>query len=1290
MPRGSLPAGGERPQRPDPGKRRLQRPGQRQGDAAQALRQGQASGQERWQSALRSAQAAQASRQQQEGRAMSKAQKLPLTAADPTKENRPMQKRAATLATILAAATMLLALLPAASASAASPWWQVLDGSRPSNLWIPEPNEQEVEPQLVDFFGLEEAFVAKIEVSGSVVGCLGNSGFVGTVLCEEQVGFPPTTTAAQLEAVLEAAFATSGVDVTGGPVGGEPFHVITSGGAAPTIGLTVLVGSATTKVITPGGSGRLVVTVTNLGDAPVQASEENPVTIKDELPEGVVATGTEAFGGSQGKVGPVECKIEAPDEVLCSFEDELPPYEAIEVEVFASLTGNPPVQGAPGKISVSGGDAPFASSAQTIKVSPEPVPFGIERFSAQAEEEGGALTTQAGRHPFQFTNTLQLNAGAVTPAPTRDESLVEQPALPRNLDFPLPAGLVGNATAMAQCDMATFLAIVNLRNFCSDESAIGVSSVTIIESSKVGFLRLPVPVFNLPPAHGEPARFGFVAAGVPVLIDTSLDPENDYRITASVSNVTQVAEFLSSTTSLWGTPGDPRHDNARGWDCISRVLNPELICERPSNLSEAAFLRQPVNCNSPLVFDLDVEPWNVPIGSQIESASFQGDPLLGCNKVPFDPSISAAPTSKLAEAPSGLSFELSMPNSNLLNKDGIAEGQPKKVEVTLPEGMTVNPSAAEGLAVCSPSDYARERFNSKPGDGCPDASKLGSVLIDTPLIEEQVKGALCQAAPYDNPSNSLLGLYLVARVPERGILVKLDGKVSPDPKTGQLVTIFDDAPQLPFNSFDLSFREGGRAPLVTPPACGDYDIVAKFTPWSAQDPNNPAPSEVITRKSTFTVQRGVDGGACPSGGVPPFGPEFEAGSVNNDAGSYSPFLMHLTRKDGEQDMTRFSAVLPPGVLGNLAGVELCSDAAIAAAKAKSATEELANPSCPQSSLIGRTLAGAGVGSVLTYVPGKIYLGGPVNGNPLSVIAITPAKAGPFDVGTVVVREALNLNPRTAEVEVDGAASDPIPHILAGIPLRLRDLRVYVDRENFTLNPTSCEESSAKATLFGSFLDELSSSDDRPIELRARYQAANCANLGFKPKLKLKLKGGTRRGDHPGLTATYTARRGDANLESLITRLPRSAFLDQAHIRTICTRVQFAADSCPKAAQYGYIKAWTPLLDEPLEGPVYLRSSSHKLPDLVFDLHGLVDVEVATRIDSVRGGIRAQVQEAPDAPLSKVVLKMQGQKKGLIVNSRELCDSVNRAGVQFAGHNGKEASGRPELEAQCGGKRKGKR
>ncbi|HET7054174.1 MAG TPA: hypothetical protein VFI09_09715 [Solirubrobacterales bacterium] len=1212
------------------------------------------------------------------------------------KENKRMPKRLSSLATLLGLAGLLsLAILPIASASAASPWWQVLSGSRPTNLWTATDNVQEISSEVDSESG---ALAVGMTVDGNSIGCLGGGSYFGFYSADELcqlLGYPEAIeTAADLKAALEGPFGTSTVEVSGGPAGSAPLVVTVPGRPAPEIKLKnnagePFIGTATNTVLSQGGSGRLVLTLTNLGNAKLDATSSH-VKIVDKLPEGAIATGVEAIAGFQDKSGPVQCAVEAPEEVICKFEGELPSFEAIEVEILTSLPGSPPVAlgGAPGEVSVSGGNAPAASAPQTLNVSPDPVRFGIERFSAEAEEEGGSPVRQAGSHPFQFTTTLQLNAGAVSGDDLT--KIVEQPALPRNLRFPLPAGLIGNATIAPQCTMTDFLTRPPneiFLNSCPDESAIGVASVTIIAPGSLGLVRQAVPVFNLPPAHGEPARFGIFPVGDPVVIDTALEPDDKYRIVASVSNVTQLAQLLASTTTLWGTPGDPRHDNARGWSCTDRIFktNP---CARPSGLGEGAFLRMPVNCNSPLDFGMAVEPWNAPLGSVIDSTSASGEPMLGCNRVPFDPTVSSAPTAKLAESPSGLDFKLTMPNSGLLNKDAIAEGQPKKVEVTMPEGMTLNPSAAEGLATCSPADYARERFDSRPGEGCPEASKIGNVKIKTPLIGDQIDGALYEATPHENPFDSLLALYIVARAPERGVLVKLPLRVDTNKQSGQIVTTLDNSPQQPIESFEMHFREGGRAPLVTPPACGDYPIVAKFVPWSAADPDNPAPGEVVTRTSTFTVQHGVDGGPCPSGGLPPFDPGYEAGSINNDAGSFSPFDMRLTRKDGEQDMTKFSTVLPPGVLGSLAGVGKCPDAAVAAAKAKTGKEEQASPSCPASSEIGRSTVGAGVGSVLTWIPGKIYLGGPYHGDPLSVIAITPAVAGPFDVGTVVVQEALTLNPRTAEVEVDGAHSDPIPHILEGIPAKIRDLRVYVDRPEFILNPTSCDESSAKAILFGSYLDVLSPADDKPAALSTRYQAANCQNLGFKPHLALQLKGGTRRGGHPGLKATYTPRRGDANLKGLTVRLPSSAFLDQAHIRTICTRVQFAAgggngEQCPKGARYGYIKAWTPLLEEPLEGPVFLRSSNHKLPDLLFALHGLVNIEVDVRIDSAHGGIRASLEDAPDATLSRVVLHMQGAKKGLIINSKNLCAATNRANVLASGHNGKQFHTHPLMKAQCG-------
>lgn len=1196
---------------------------------------------------------------------------------------------------VIFASILVAGALPVSGAFADSPWWQIVPGSRPTNLWEPEDAVQEIKTE-TGVLGPYEGVAAKIEVGGKTIGCLGTANFAGSVVCQFIAGFPADVTALQLEETLEAYFGTSAIEVTGGPVGSEPF-VITG----PKLGLPPIVvtpvdagggqhlGSASSRVISQGGSGRLVLTLTNLGDAPVDGSS-TPVIIRDELPAGVIATGVEAFAGVQDKSGPVDCELESSTLVSCHFEGTLPSYEAIEVEMFASLTGEPPTAGAPGTVTVSGGNAPGATASQPIHVSPEPTEFGIEYFSSRAEGEGsskaegegGDRVPNAGAHPFQITTTIQLNSGSMISR----EIGVEQPAQPRNLRFTLPAGFVGNTTAVSRCSMDDFYNVLpTLVNSCPDDSAIGVSSVTM--TGLLGFVRVAVPVFNLPPAPGEPARFGFLVAGDPVVIDAAVDPDNEYRIVASVVNASQLVQFLGSTVSLWGTPGDPRHDNARGWNCAFHVadLGP---CERPPNLGEVPFLRQSVTCSSPLEFVAQAEPWNTPLGSAIKEASYEEDPLIACNQVPFKPSVSVAPTSTRASGMSGLDFELNMPGQGLESASAIAEGQPKKVQVTLPEGVTLNPSQANGLGACTPQQYSQETYDSAPGDGCPESSKIGTVDVTTPLLEEEAHGSVYVAAPYDNPFDSLLALYVVAKIPERGILIKQAGKVELNPETGQLVTTFDDLPQIPFSTFDLHFKEGDRAPLVMPASCGSYDIVTRFTPWNAADPDNPQPNEIVTRTSSFTVDQGPNGGPCPSGALP-FKPGFTAGTTNNAAGKYSPLTARLTREDGEQEFKSFSLRMPPGVIGKLAGIPFCSEAGIATARGRTGhnggQEELDHPSCPDASQIGTTLVGAGVGRTLTYAPGKLYLAGPYKGAKLSVVAITTAKVGPFDLGTVVIRQALKVDPETAAVSTDGASSDSIPHILQGIVVHARDIRIDVDRKDFILNPTSCERMKAAAAVSGS--------GGASADVSVPFQAADCANLGFKPKLALKLKGGTKRGAHPSLRAVLTARKGDANIGAAQVTLPHSEFLEQAHIRTVCTRVQFAAGSgngsqCPKGSVYGRVRATSPLLDEPLVGLVYLRSSNHPLPDLVAALHSKkVDINLDGRIDAVNGGIRNTFEAVPDAPVTKFVLQMRGGKKGLLVNSTDICQGKHRAKATFTGQNGKRRDLNPLVKARCGGKHK---
>ena len=1209
-----------------------------------------------------------------------------------------MKRFAPTLAVLLAGAALLA--LPA-SAEAVFPWWALEAGSRPTNLQ-PAPTDTEVQEARTT--ANSGAFAARVEVAGEVLGCLGTGELSSTKqsadqLCEILTGglFTASQTAPEFEAMLQAAYGAGEVEVTGGPVGGERFLITTPGRWVSPVRLTPFsLGPLTAgkAFVTPvsEGSGRLVITATNVGNAPLNATSD-PLTISEELPPGVSAYGAESFAGVGGKLGPVDCTLATTHHLACSFEGELPPYEAIEVELAVALAPKA-LDGASGEVTVSGGDAEPKSATQTLRVSGEAVRFGVEDFSMRAEEEGGAAASQAGSHPFQLTQSLRFNAGQVhfTASGKRADAYVDQPGQVRNVDVKLPPGLVGNPSPIPTCSFQQFTTqgenTPSLINECPSETAVGAASVTVIEPGVLKFARVAVPIFNLEPAYGEPARFGFMVVGVPVTIDTELRGGEAYAIGAKVLDASQLPEVLASTVSIWGNPGDPAHDSSRGWGCL--YFAHPFPCERSPSQSEAAFLRMPVQCADPLHYGIEVEPWNVPLGTEVASATDESPALTGCDLLPFNPAIESTPTTKLASNPSGLDFTLRMPNDGLENPRGRAEAQAEKIEVSLPPGMTANPSLAESLATCSEGELRRETASSQPGEGCPEASKIGTVELETPLLEGRLlKGSVFVATPYENPAGSLVALYLTIREPKAGVLVTQSLQVKPDPASGQLVSVAEDIPQLPFSELRLHLREGGRAPLISAPRCGTVQTRATFHPYSVSSP--------VVRTSDSKVDHGPDGGACPSG-PSPFHPGFEAGSLSAQAGAYTPFQMRLTRNDGEQDMGRFSFKLPPGVVPRLAGIPYCSEAAIAQAKSRQGPhggeEEKDSPSCPAASQIGRTVAGAGVGNQLTYVPGKLYLAGPYHGDPISAVSITPAVAGPFDAGTVVVREALRLNPVTHVGEVDGSASDPIPHILKGIPLNLREVQIYADKPEFTLDPTSCERFEARSTIWGdgTALEPLGES---PVDLSSPYQAVNCAKLGFKPELDLKLKGGTRRGAFPALRAAYVPRKhNQANLARLALTFPHSEFIEQGHFRTICTRVQFAAGPgfgarCPKGSIYGHVKAWTPLLDEPLSGPVYLRSSNHNLPDAVLALHGLVDIEVATRIDSVHGRLRAIVADVPDAPVSRAVVRMQGGQKGLFVNSRDLCHKAkrNRARVDAKGQNNRRRLFKPLLRAPGCGKAK---
>ena len=909
--------------------------------------------------------------------------------------------------------------------------------------------------------------------------------------------------------------------------------------------------------------------------------------------------------------------------------------------------------------------------------------FGIEPGSLHTSYEvsaGIVGVPQASSHPYSFTLSFKLNT---------HEGHSEGGEM-RSVLVDLPPGFVGDPFSVERC---TRLEFEGFQPQCSPNTQVGLLTASLpkLKGEAGG------AIYNMVPPPGVAAQLGFAVSGFNALQSISLrseppNPLERYGLLDATYGLPLEATSIEAT--IWGTPADSGHDEERGTKAAEAKPGTGLPYVGPHK----AFLTLPAECSQPIRTTVEVDSKLDPghyVKAETQSSDTGGNPAApqGCASVPFSPQVASQPTSKSANSPSGLDFELRLPNEGLTNPGGIAETEPEKVDVTLPEGMTANPSFAEGIATCSEAQFEDEKLDTPGGAGCPEASKLGSVEAHSPLLEEPITGSLYLATPHENKFHSLVAVYMVLRATERGVLIKQAGEVNPNPVTGQLKTTFEDLPPLPFSDFTLHFREGARAPLATPASCGEYRSVAQLYPFS--QPNTP-----VERQASMQIESGPNAGPCPSGATPPFHPGLEAGSINNAAGAYSPFYVRIFRSDAEQEITHFSIKLPPGVTGKLAGIPFCPDAAIAAAKSRErqphgGQEEIDSPSCPQASEVGHTLVGAGVGNSLTYVPGKVYLAGPYHGDSLSIVAITAAKAGPFDLGTVVIREGLEVNPETAEVFVDATGSDPIPHIVDGIPVHLREIRVYIDKSHFTLNPTSCEPTSTASTVLGSGTNFASEADDRPVTVTSRYQAADCASLAYKPRISLKLKGSTKRSGAPALTATLRPRPGDANTGKVSVLLPHSEFLNQAHIKTICTRVQFKAGAgngaqCPAASIYGHAKVWTPLLSEPLEGPVFLRSSEHPLPDLVLALHGLIDFDAVGRVDSVNGGIRNTFETVPDAPIEKVVLSLGGGKKSLLENSTDLCVGSHKATVGFSGQNGKTYSPKVPLQAQgCKGHKSAK-
>lgn len=927
-------------------------------------------------------------------------------------------------------------------------------------------------------------------------------------------------------------------------------------------------------------------------------------------------------------------------------------------------------------------------------------PFGFSAFSFEAENQNGTPATEAGTHPYQLAIDLELNEGPESPG---------QPGVPfpagdlRDLRLSLPSGLIGNPSAISHCSSALFNAprsspfeVSRSGESCPDKSQVGVITV---HTSLGGGTSRSFGLFNLTPPPGFAAMLGASPFGQPIAFGGRVRNEaGEYGLDLEARNFPQGLAIDAVEIAIWGTPWAAAHDGERG-NCLNEAepLAPWSTCSvGPEKTNRPlAFLTLPTSCSAPLVLTASADSWQAP-GAFVDVSATQ-PALLRCDRLSFATSSFSGPTTSRVSSATGFDFNLSVKQEGLLEPGGLAGSEVQKAQVALPEGFTINPSVGAGLGVCTPGDYAAETATSVPGAGCPNSSKIGTFTLQSPLLVEEttsfeqlIEGSIYLAQPGQNPFGALVGIYLVARAPN-GILVKVAGRLQPDPSSGRITALFEGLPQLPYSNLKIHFREGQRAPLATAAGCGHYVTQVELTPWQSSSQIVPS---VLHQNFEFQLTQGIGGGPCPAV-TPPFAPGAEIGSVNSNAGSYSPFYLHLTRGDGEDEITSYSALLPSGLTGRLTGIPYCPEAAIAAARTMSGVAETAAPSCPAASEIGHTVVGYGLGGVLTYAPGRLYLAGPYRGAPLSILAVDPALVGPFDLGTILVRSAIFVDPLTAQVRIDSAASDPIPHILGGIPLHLRDIRVYISRPNFTLNPTSCEPATAISTLTGSappFANPAaaSASPASPFHLN------NCSSLGFAPRIALKLLGQTRPNGFPALRATVLERPGDANLKSAAVTLPRAEFLAQEHLRGVCTQSQFAAGAgngsqCPANSVYGHARAFSPLLPQPLEGPVFLRSGSHRLPDLVVAMSGDggLAIDLVGRVDSVRGGMRASFEGLPDAPASKFVLTLSGGKRGLLVNSADVCQAPATASVRMAGQNNAGYAPQVQLQNECAAKKKGK-
>ena len=1163
------------------------------------------------------------------------------------------------------------------------PWWRVEVGARPSYL---DPGSGRVEVQEIV---TSEVIQFRFRVEGEPL--VGEAGeFFGGYAFDTYFSTEPLAsvegtvplTAGNLQKGLEEKdeYGPGGVTVEETAVGanGKPLEngakrflvSATSAGHAKKLQVVETEdGSAEAKVVREGrADGELFVAASNVGDADADG-ESAPVVIKDRLPAGVRPIEYEAVSGASGAGtgetagsgrGRVICElgsVSEPSTVSCVFGGEelgvgkvLPPYGQIEVRVGVDLSGEARSGGVV-RASVSGGGAPRAVSVtRPLVVSGAPVPFGLEDYEVTPEDADGSVDVQAGSHPFQTTFTVDLNQGEAFTGLT-GEPEAEAAGLIKTFRSTLPPGMLGDPVPFPKCSLPAFQA-----ESCPEGSVVGVAVVRVNEPTEVGLKTIATPVYILEPDAGEPARLGFLPTKeTPAFIGTSVRNGGDYGVTAQTSNIVEVAGDLRAQVTLWGVPGDPRHDMSRG-GCLEPGR--EVPCLEPLAQNPPAFLELPSSCSGhPLVSYAEADSWEDPgvfAKTQTGEDALPAMPtMVGCNQVPFEPSLVVTPSTHAGSEPLGLRVDVHVPQESLLDGESRRQADVKQVTVTLPAGVAVNPSSGDGLQACSEGQIGflgEQELDpvTEPGSKllaftgtfpetalafCASASKIGDVLVRTPVLANPLRGAVYVATQEANPFKSLVAMYIVSEERTAGVLVKLAGKVQLS-ASGQITTTVE-VPQTPFEDAELSFFGGERAALASPAKCGSYQTTSSLVPWSAEEFD--AAQVTAHPSSSFQITTGPGGTPCPTSTLPA-GATLIGGSTAGQAGGFAAFTTSISRGSGSQAIHGVQVTTPPGLSGILKGVELCPEAA-----ANTGT-------CGANSLIGESTVSAGVGGdPITVSGGKVYLTGPYEGASFGLSITSPAKAGPYDLENtathhppcdcVVVRAKLAVNPETATLTTttDTTGEYRIPEVLEGIPLQIQHVNVTINRPKFTFNPASCEPLSLEATILGA--------EGASQALTAPFQAAKCGVLAFAPKLSVTAGGHASKRDGESLHFKIAYPTGALGTQAWFKAakfdIPKQLPSRLETIQQACLAHTFETNraACPAHSIIGTATVHTQLLPVPLAGSIYFVSyGSAKFPDAVFVLHGYnitIELHGHTFIDNKTGVTSVTFPNPPQVPFETI-------------------------------------------------------